>query len=207
MKLFFCPHTRALRALWLLEELQEPYELVVVDVRDDEARQDPAFRLVSPTGKVPALDDGPVKISESAAIAVYLADKYPHVGLAPGIDHPKRGAYLYWMFFVPSILEPALVEKLHGVEPNPQRNGWGSYESMLDIVDAALDEGPWLLGEHFTAADVMLGSSLHFLSSVGLWPVERPGHQDYINHCLERPAYKHALALEEKLAAKVSAPE
>ena len=116
--LFWCPQTRASRILWLLEEMNEPFEVRLVDIRDPEAKKDPDFIAASPMGKVPALMDtapgGTVYVADSAAIALYLADRYPSAGLAPAIDDPARGQYLYRMTFTPGVIEPAMMEKFTG---------------------------------------------------------------------------------------------
>ncbi|MDX1384389.1 MAG: glutathione S-transferase, partial [Thermoanaerobaculia bacterium] len=142
MKLFWCPQTRAARAVWMLEELGRPYERVLVDIRDSEAPRDPEFALASPMGKVPALADGDVRLAESAAICLYLADRYASGRLAPPIDHPDRGRFLYWMFYTPAVVEPAMAEKFAGTEPNRLSHGWGDFDAMLETLAAGLDDGP-----------------------------------------------------------------
>ena len=102
MKLYWCPKTRASRIVWMLEELDEPYERVLVDLSDKEAPRPAGFLEASPMGKVPALADGEVKMSESAAICLYVADRYSSGKLAPTLDHPDRGRFLYWMMFTPA---------------------------------------------------------------------------------------------------------
>ena len=101
IKLYWCPKTRASRSLWLLGELGVEFERVHIDLRDPESRADSGFRAASPMGKVPAIADGEVRLADSAAIALYLADRYPRAGLAPAIDHPDRGRYLYWSTYTP----------------------------------------------------------------------------------------------------------
>ena len=111
MRLFWCPKTRAARAVWMLEELGQPYERVLVDIRDDSAARDPGFAAASPMGKVPALQDGDVRLAESAAICLYTADRYAAGRLAPAVDHADRGRFLYWTFYTPAVIEPAMSEK------------------------------------------------------------------------------------------------
>ena len=93
IKLFWCPRTRASRILWMLAEMGEPFEVEAVDLLKPETKSI-EFLAASPMGKVPAIADGPVKIADSAAIALYLADRYPASALAPAIDDPLRGNYL-----------------------------------------------------------------------------------------------------------------
>jgi len=125
IKLFWCPRTRASRILWLLEELNQPFEVRLIDIRDAESRAEPDFRQASSMGKVPAIEDGEVRMAESAAIALYLADRYPAAGLAPAIDDPLRGSYLYWMTFTPAVIEPSMMEKFNGWSVNRANSGWG----------------------------------------------------------------------------------
>jgi len=195
MKFFWCPRTRALRVTWMLEELGEPYERVLVDIRDDTATPDPDFLLASPMGKVPALADGEVKLSDSAAIGLYLADRYPQAGLAPAIDAPTRGKYLYWMVFVPGVVEPAMGEKVSGTEPNKFSHGWGDFDAMIATLEQGLKDGPWLLGDTFSAADVMIGSALFFLKQMKFIGVN-PIFDTYLERCAARPAWASTMEIE-----------
>jgi glutathione S-transferase len=123
MKLYWCERTRAVRAVWMMEELGVPYERVRIDIRDEQSRANPAFRAASPMGKVPALEDGAVRIWDSGAICAYLADQYPAAQLAPAIGSPDRGAYLMWLMYTNSVIEPAMGEKFAGLKPNPVSYG------------------------------------------------------------------------------------
>lgn len=200
LRLYWCPATRAARGYWMVEELGVDYELVEIDIRADESGHPPDFLAASPLAKVPAIshtrDGVTVDLAESAAICLYLADAFPHTGLAPPIGHPDRGAYLFWMTFVPGIMEPAAFEKLSDSEPNKVSHGWGDFDTMARVLEDALDTGPWLLGADFSAADVMVGSAVHFLSEAGLFP----GGSvlgDYVAACLSRPAYQRTLAADD----------
>lgn len=196
MKLFWCPKTRASRALWMLEEAGVAYDRVLVDIRDANAERDPDFDAASPMGKVPALADGDVKMAESAAIGLYIADRYPACGLAPPIDDPRRGEYLFWMLYNPGVLEPALSEKFRGTETNRFSNGWGDFDAMIETLERGLQAGPWLLGETFTAADVMLGSSVIFMHAFNVLP-ESAALRTYMERCAARPAYRTAMAADD----------
>lgn len=146
-------------------------------------------------GKVPALVDGDVLMAESAAICLYLADRPAAGRLAPAIDASSRGAFLYWMFFTPAVIEPSMAEKAGGWSPQPFHNGWGSYQLMIQTLEHGLQLGPWLLGDSFSAADVMVGSSVVFMRQFKMLP-ESPILDTYADRCLERPAYQKAMALE-----------
>ena len=196
MKLFWCPNTRASRVVWMLEEVGVAYDRVLVDIRDPEATRDPDFAAASPMGKVPALADGDVRMADSAAICIYVADRYPACGLAPPVDHPARGAYLYWMLYTPGVMEPALSERFRGAEPNRLSNGWGDFDAMVETLHDGLGAGPWLLGDEFSAADVMVGSSVLFMQEFGVMP-DSERWKAYAERCAARPAYVAAMALDD----------
>ena len=195
MKLYWCPRTRASRAVWLLEEAGLPYELVHIDFTDPKSTTDAGFMAASPMQKVPALQDGDVQIADSAAIAMYIADRYPAAGLAPAIDDPLRGLYLYWMVFTPGVVEPAMAEKVGGWTAKRGQNGWGDFDSMIETFEKGLQDGPWLLGDRFSAADILVGSSAVFLRMFNLLP-ESPVIEAYADRCLARPAYQKAMSLD-----------
>lgn len=196
MKLYWAPQTRSSRAVWLLEEAGVDYALETVDIRSPERQDTPEFRAASPMGKVPALVDGETMMSESAAIALYVADRYCSGTLAPRPDDAQRGKFLYWLMYTPAVIEPAMSEKVNKVEPNRGRSGWGDFDLMIETLEQALRDNTWLLGEQFTAADVMVGSSVAFLRMFGMLP-ESAVLNAYADRCLARPAYQKALALDE----------
>jgi glutathione S-transferase len=195
MKLYWTAQTRSSRAVWLLEELGVDYDLETVDIRSDGREDSAEFRAASPMGKVPALQDGDVQMAESAAICLYLADRYGAGELAPAIDDAERGRFLYWLMYTPAVIEPAMAEKSSKTEPNRGRNGWGDFDSMIATFEAGLEGNTWILGDKFTAADVMLGSSAVFLRMFGML-TDSPLLEAYADRCLARPAYQKAMSLE-----------
>jgi len=200
--LFWCPQTRASRILWLLEEMNEPFEVRKIDIRDPEAKKDPDFAAASPMGKVPAIMDttpnGVVHMADSASIGLYLTDRYPASGLAPAVDDPSRGTYLYWMTYMPGVIEPAMMERFNNWEVSPATSGWGNFNLMIGVLETGLESGQWLLGEQFSAADVMVGSSVYFMQQFGILP-DSPPLAAYAERCLARPAYQKALARNDEL--------
>jgi len=196
VKLFWSKQTRSSRAVWMLEEAGIDYQIEPVDIRADVRVDSDEFRRASPMGKVPALIDGDVLMSESAAICLYVADRYCSGALAPAIDDPARGRFLYWIMYSPAVIEPAMSEKVNGIEPNSSRNGWGSFDLMLQTLESGLADKTWLLGDQFCAADVMVGSSVVFMRMFEMLPDSEILHA-YANRCLARPAYQKALSLEQ----------
>lgn len=192
MKLFWAPQTRSQRAIWMLEEAGVDYEMERIDLASADRSDSEEFRVASPMGKVPAIVDGAVAMSESAAICIYLADRYSAGTLAPAIDSPDRGKFLYWAMYTPAVVEPAMSEKFNNVESNRHRSGWGDFDLMIDTWDKALQDREWLLGDQFTAADVMLGSSAIFLRMFNMLP-ETVNLDAYADRCLARPANQRAL--------------
>jgi glutathione S-transferase len=140
--------------------------------------------------------DGDVRMSESAAICLYLADRYAMGRLAPAPDDPARGRFLYWLLYTPAIVEPSMSEKFHGVETNRYRSGWGDFDLMIETLEHGLEDRKWIVGDSFTAADVMLGSSVVFMRMFDMLPASE-ALSGYADRCLARPAYQKALELNE----------
>ena len=178
----------------MLEEAGLDYDMEVVAIRDENRKDTDDFRKASPMGKVPALVDGGCAMSESAAICLYLADRYAPGKLAPALDAPTRGKFLYWLMYTPAVVEPAMSEKFNGVTPNRGRSGWGDFDAMIETWEAALQGRDWIVGDRFTAADVMLGSSAVFMRMFDMLP-ESPALGAYADRCLARPAYARAMEL------------
>ena len=140
-----------------------------------------------------------MRLADSAAIGLYLADRYSAGELAPAPDDPVRGRYLYWMTYTPGVIEPAMMEKFTGLEVSRTTCGWGNFSAMIEVLEAGLAEGPWLLGEQFTAADVLVGSSVNFMAMFGLLP-DSEVLSAYRDRCLARPACQKALARDAEAA-------
>lgn len=181
-------HSRTFTARWVLEELELPYRVVDTDIRPGRQKA-PAFLAMNPMGKVPAIVDDGVVVTETPAICMYLADRYGAGRLAPMLDDPRRGPYLRWAVFATAVLEPAIY--LRDLGPEPAGVGWGDYDRALNALETGLAEGPWLLGGMFSAADVALGAVL----SVALFNkriADRPVLAAYDSRLSARPAYKRA---------------
>jgi glutathione S-transferase len=191
MTLYWSPRTRSFSALWLMEETGQPYERVRIDLASG-AQRTPEYLAINPMGKVPALRDGDATLAESAAICAYVAERFPAAGLAPPPGDPKRAKYLYWLFFAPGCIEPAMVQVATKLEMSSTSAGWGEADRVFDVLDAALQQGPWLLGERFSAADIAIGSGLNFAVRLFRMVPSRPSFDRYIDACTVRPAFQRA---------------
>lgn len=200
MKLYYAPRTRATRPRWLLEEVGAPYELVRLDMSKGEHKA-PAYLKIHPHGSVPALVDGDFVLFESAAICAYLADKFPEWNLAPAVGTQARGHYYQWMFYSMATLEPPLLEVFLNTVmlPEPQRsaaaaeNGKKRFADIAAVLTPALAGKQFILGEQFTAADVMIGSMLGWGKALGLLN-EHAELQAYVKRLTQRPAFQRANA-------------
>lgn len=194
------PNTRSTGALILLEELGADYALNVLNMKTGDQRQAP-YLAINPMGKVPAIEHDGAIVTEQGAVFLYLADLYPEAGLAPPIGDPLRGPYLRWMVFYGSSFEPALIDRAMKREPAPASNNpYGDYGTMLATLTDQLAKGPYLLGETFSAADVLWGTALGWTTRFKLVP-ETPVILDYIARVGARPAVARARAKDAELAA------
>jgi len=192
------PFTRALNVVWMLEEVGVPYKLEFVDITAG-AQKAPGLRALNGMGKLPTLVDGEVVVSELAAIGVYLADRYALGALAPQLDDPQRGAYLRWCFFAPSVIEPGAMAHAAGWVYKPGAAGWGTWEELLETLDAGIGDGPWLLGERFTMADVVLGGTLQYMLQFNMID-KLPRFVAYAARLAARPAAQRAAAVNAAVA-------
>jgi glutathione S-transferase len=202
LTLYHASPSRSSIVLWMLEELGEPYDLHVMSFKKGETRS-AEYLKVNPMAKVPALKHGDTIITEGAAICTYLADAFPQAGLNVPIGDPRRGPYLKWLFFGPSCLEPAITDRSfpRAGEAPRQALGYGDHETVMNVLSDAVRAGPYLLGEQFTAADVVIGSGIRWGMMFKGVP-ERPEFVAYAKRLQERPAAKRAAAKDQELAAK-----
>ncbi|HWO43226.1 MAG TPA: glutathione S-transferase family protein [Candidatus Eisenbacteria bacterium] len=185
MKLYYNPKSRAVITKWLLDECGGSYEIVPIDFEKREHKT-AEFLKINPAGKLPALVDGDARVFEGAAICLYLGDKFAEANLAPRIGTPERGRYLSLMVYSSSQLEPSLGDVVLGM-PTPPQRGWSDFETTRDVIERELGDGPYLFGDWFTAADVMVGSMFIWKRLLGRGP-ERPKLSAYVDRLLARPA-------------------
>jgi glutathione S-transferase len=200
MKLYHSPRSRSVRPRWLLEEIGEPYEVVRLDLTKGEHKE-AGYLKIHPHGAVPALTDGDLTMFESSAICMYLADKFPQKRLAPPLGTPARGLYYQWMVYAIATLEPPVLQVfLHTVMlPEEQRSkaqaeeGRQKFGDVARVLTQGLGSKPFLLGEQFSAADVMNGSTLAWGGFLGLLEGQAV-LREYVKRLTERPAYQRAQA-------------
>ena len=201
---FHAPQSRSGGTRALFEELGVEYDLHVLNLKANEQRQ-PAYLAINPMGKVPAIRHGDALITEQAAVFMYLADLYPQAKLAPPIGDPLRGPYLRWMVFYGSCFEPAVIDKsLERGTAGPMTSPYGDYDTMLKTLTDQLERGPYLLGDTFSAADVLWGTALNWTTMFKLVP-ELPVIRAYIDRVTARPALRRAAEADAALAATQAA--
>ena len=199
--LYHASPSRSSTVLWLLEEIGQPYTVELVDIRESRHRS-PAFLQINPLGKVPTIVHDGAVVTETGAIATYLADAFPAAKLAPPIGHRDRGPYLRWLFFYAASYEPAIVDKAMKRETGAAgMSPYGSYDAVIDTTAKALAKGPYLLGDTFSAADVVLGSGLEWTMGFGLVP-KRPEFEAYVARLDARPARMRAKEKDAAFKAK-----
>ena len=192
---FHAAQSRSAGVRILLEELGAPYICHKIDLQTQDQRK-PDYLAVNPMGKVPAIRHGQSVVTEQVAIYIYLADYFSEAGLAPGLKDPDRGPYLRWMAFYGSCFEPAIVDHYwkrennsHGMSP------YGTFEAVIDTLDAQLSKGPYVLGERFSAADILWGTALGWMLSFKIIP-ERASFRALADRIAARPSASKAQALD-----------
>lgn len=201
MKLYYAAQSRAVRPRWMLEEIGAPYEIARVNLTAGEQKR-PEYLALNPNGAVPTLVDGDLTMWESAAICQYLADKFPQAKLAPPAGTPARGLYYQWIHFAMSGIEPpAVAIFLHTIQrPEAERipavvaEARKSIAAVLGVVEGAVAGRTYILGDQFTTADVMIGSTLVWAQMMGLIGDDRAATAAYLTRLATRPAFQRASA-------------
>lgn len=194
--LYHAPRSRSSRIIWLLEELGEPYKIEITSIVYGNGQGGPApdsYKRIHPLKKVPAISDDGKVVYESAGIILYLTDAYPKNGVGPQVGDAKRADYVKWLFFYTGILEPASTARFRGWDKE-QPTGFGKFEDIEAEIARTLEQGPYMLGEKFSGADILMGSAAQFFKG-SLFPA-RKVYDDYIARLTARPAYVRAQARE-----------
>ncbi|WP_432768463.1 MAG: glutathione S-transferase family protein [Sphingopyxis sp.] len=197
------PMSRGQIARWMLEEVGAPYDTHILDYGT--SMKDAAYLAVNPMGKVPAIVHGGRVVTECAAICAYLADAFPDAKLAPALA--GRADYYRWLFFTSGPVEQAITAKHFGIEPTEEQQrmaGFGSLAAALDALEGAVAGKAFVAGDHFTAADVYVGSQIDWGLQFGTIE-SRPAFEAYVAPLRERAAYKRAKDIDNGLIAEMQA--
>ena len=197
IKLYGIPRSRAARVLWMLEELQVPYELVPVSFIGDCRK--PEYLKINPNGHIPALQDGGLTLFESLAINLYLARKYDK-GLWPKTVEGEAKAYQWSIWAMTELEEPLLTVLMHRMFlPEDQRDAKKAddaaerFKTPLAVLEGQLT-GEWLAGRDFTVADLNVAAVISWASLIGLDLGGAPKVQAWLGRCTARPGYARFLA-------------
>ncbi len=195
------PESRGCIVRRMLEELGVPYTTKVLSYNGDMKTSE--YLKINPLGKVPALKHGDLVVTEAAAICAYLADRFPEKNLAPSLDSPERGTYYRWLFFAAGPVEMATSAKACGwdLNENQQMVGSGTHKDVVEALELAISNGPYICGEQFTAADVYVGSHISWGMQFKTLE-ERPSFKAYVDRIDARPGIKRADDLDNQ--AKVA---
>ena len=205
LKFYCAPWSRASGVFWLLEELEQPYEIEIVDIRAPGGVPE-SYRDIQPNKKVPAISHDGTIITERAAICIYLADAFPEAKLAPAIGDKQRAAYLTRLVYCDSVFDPAIAAKAQGWEYKSNNFSFGLFEDMVANVEKLLSKQPYAVGDTFTAADTQLAGGIYYTMNIlKVLPV-LPVFRDYVARATDRPGYKRYAAKEAELAQKVTPP-
>lgn len=203
LTLYHNPQSRSSGARILLEALGVPYDVKLVDFTSGQNRT-PEFLALNPLGKLPTLTHGEAVVTEQVAITIYLADRFPAAGLAPAFDDALRGPYLRWLAFYGACFEPALMDHaFKRTELDPSTSPYRDYDTVIATLVAQLERGPWLLGERFTAADILWGTALRWTTGFGIVP-KLPVITAYIERVSAHPAFASAAERDAALQAAVA---
>lgn len=193
LEFFHTPQSRSTGVLALLKELNASFTTRLIDQKAGEQRQ-PGYLAVNPMGKVPAVLHEGALVTEQVALYIYLADLYAKSGLAPRIGDPLRGPYLRWIAFYGSCFEPAIIDLAVKREAAPRDLcPYGDYQTMIATLTAQLGKGPYLLGNTFSAADILWGTSLSWTIAFGVVP-KVAAITDYVERITTRPRVAAAMA-------------
>jgi glutathione S-transferase len=199
IRLYFAPRTRAVRVRWLLEELGLPHELRRVEFNLPKQ----VFSQNTPMGKLPVIEDGDVTMCESGAILEYILERYGNGRLAPPIGSPLRGPFLQWMHFAEATVFPPVgvivwhtlyqrdADEIPGVIASARERARGGF----DFVEKGLAGKSYLLGEEFSAADIMMGFTLVAARTLAVLDESYPGITAYLARLEARPAFRKAVEM------------
>jgi glutathione S-transferase len=194
IRLYHCPETRSMRTLWLLHELQIPFELIEMPF-ELSATRSPDYLAIHPLGRVPCLVEGDCKLFESGAITEYLCERFPEAGLGRLAGEPERYEWLQWIHYSETVAvhAAALVQQVHFIKPEERSPTVSRLESRrlqkaIEVIDSHLGQREYLLRSAFSAADISIGYSLHL--AYRFVTLKRFAHvESYYDRLRQRPAF------------------
>lgn len=195
LTLFHAPQSRSTRVLTLIEEmgLADRVKIHLVEIVRADGTGAPDEANPHPEAKVPALMQGTDVITESGAVMLALTDMFPESGLGLATTDPQRGAYLTWLFWYGSVMEPVLVQTAAGLSHPWLHKTYRGMPELIARLRVALENGPWLLGERFTAADILLQSPFFWFNDI---VPDDPLIRDWLARGKSRPAFQRVLQAE-----------
>ena len=202
LKLHFAPNSRAGRIVWLLEELELPYELNKMAFHPKDLKSD-EHRARHPLGRVPVLEDGDIQIYESGAIVEYVIERHKNGGLKPAVDAPEYPEYLQWFHYCEGMVMPPVntivVQTLLLPPERRDETALGQAQRLLTKALAPVDEAlagrDYLIGD-FSGADIMLGHACFMSNRLGCVPDEMANLKGYVERIAARPAFKTAIEMQ-----------
>ncbi|MGD8830763.1 MAG: glutathione S-transferase [Pseudomonadales bacterium] len=196
--LYHAAPSRSMVAHWMLEELGVPYRIELLDL-DAKDQKRPEYLAINPMGRVPALRHGDVVVTETAAICAYLAEAFPDAGLDVPVGSPERGPYLRWLFFAPVTMEPAILWQTLDLPGDMEYRPFADLAEVADVLRDAVRGREFIVGGRFTAADVMVGSSIMW--GTQLMPVlpRHPELLEYWARLEQRPAWQRSFGEDQKI--------
>ena len=199
IKLHHSPNTRSIVILALLEELGVPYDVALVNIHAEGGLPE-NYRAIHPHKKVPAVEVNGVVVTERAAIMLYLCDLYPQAKLAPAVDDPRRAAYLTAMVYADAVLDPCIALRAEHIDYDARACSFGSFKDVLNYLEKQLTQHPYILGDTFSAADILFGAAVFWATDMLKVFPEKPVFRDYMNRVMSRPAFQRTIALDDKWA-------
>lgn len=199
LKVYHAPNTRSLRVLWLLEELGTPYDKALVEFTPA-ALQSPEYLAVNPLGKLPAIDDDGLILNESGAIVQYILAKHAGSHLEPKLGTPTYGKYLQWLHFAEATVMPPISQIIqHSIrKPEAERlpavvaDAKATLTKLFTVLNKELAQKPYICGDNFTAADIMLGYDLNLCKLIRISTDDHPHLTAYFDRLTARPGFKKA---------------
>ena len=199
--LYHAVPSRSMTVHWMLEETGADYRVELLSLEQEEHKR-PEYLAVNPLGKVPALKHGDTIVTETAAICTYLAELFPHAKLDIPAGSPLRGEYLRWLFFAPVTAEPAIIWETLKLPGELEYEPFAKVEAVAEVLRAAVFEREFIVGDRFTAADVMIGATIMW--GTRLMPVI-PAHSElvaYWERLEQRPAWQRAQAADQQFVTE-----